>query len=168
LGIGIKSAFNLGDYEPGSFDAICMWEVIEHLRMPNAMLRDIRGLLKSSGVLAISTPNTNHWQARFNPEWWSEFKPPAHLIYYTEETLNDTLSRCGYKHTRFQKTRPNNLLPDVMTNLHKVRDVIGDGANRKTPLWPVTSAIYRVSSKIVGRKHHHDDSFVGLESYSQP
>ena len=45
-------------YEPGTFDIVTCWEVIEHLgRDPMHMLWEINRILKPEGLLVLTTPN---------------------------------------------------------------------------------------------------------------
>ena len=46
-----------------SFDVVTLWEVIEHVPNPRGMLLEIHRLLKPAGVLLMSTPNSESWQA---------------------------------------------------------------------------------------------------------
>jgi 2-polyprenyl-3-methyl-5-hydroxy-6-metoxy-1,4-benzoquinol methylase len=170
LGIEIKSAFDPTMFPDNSYSSITLWEVIEHLSDPLMVLRQVRQLLVPGGLIALSTPNTGHWQAQRRPEWWSEFKPPAHLIYFTETTLCDMLRRAGFANIVIQRIRPLAISPQTLATLHQLRDIIGDGANRRTFLWPLTSLIYRLTSSLVGVWHHRqypdDDLYVGLEAYA--
>jgi len=45
-------------FEDGSFTVVTCLEVIEHLRHPEKMLKEIRRVLGDEGVLLLSTPNT--------------------------------------------------------------------------------------------------------------
>lgn len=49
-----------------SFDVICMFEVIEHLERPDAILNLVTGWLKNDGVFVLSTPNKAIYQS-INP-----------------------------------------------------------------------------------------------------
>jgi SAM-dependent methyltransferase len=81
--LGIEVVESSDAFAPESFDVITMWEYIEHLIDPLQELRAIRPLLRSGGVIGISTPNTAHLQVdREARDWW-EFKPPAHLTFFT-------------------------------------------------------------------------------------
>lgn len=46
------------------FDCVIMGEVIEHLPDPDYILKEVRRVLKSEGVLIISTPNLVSWANR--------------------------------------------------------------------------------------------------------
>ncbi len=48
------------DYEPGEFDAIVMWDVIEHLVDPADAVRRLAGALKPGGKFVIETPNEKY------------------------------------------------------------------------------------------------------------
>ena len=49
-------------YPAGSFDYIIFTEVLEHFNFhPVAAMKKIRGLLKESGRLYLSTPDAKHW-----------------------------------------------------------------------------------------------------------
>jgi 2-polyprenyl-3-methyl-5-hydroxy-6-metoxy-1,4-benzoquinol methylase len=43
----------------GSFDAVVLWDLIEHVRDPAALLTRVRQLLTPSGLLFIETPNAD-------------------------------------------------------------------------------------------------------------
>lgn len=45
--------------QPKKFDIVCMFEVIEHLRNPNRILKYIKDSLPADGVFVMSTPNVN-------------------------------------------------------------------------------------------------------------
>ena len=51
----------LGDAE---FDAVTLWEVIEHLPRQVETLTALAARLRPNGLLMLSTPNTAHWQAQ--------------------------------------------------------------------------------------------------------
>lgn len=49
----------------GSFDYVVMLEVIEHLQNPYFVLREINRVLKTEGILLLSTPNILNLKSRF-------------------------------------------------------------------------------------------------------
>jgi SAM-dependent methyltransferase len=50
--------------EIGDFDVVLMLELVEHLIDPLPVLRKVRGVLKSTGFLILSTPNAAYYKWR--------------------------------------------------------------------------------------------------------
>lgn len=48
----------------GPFDVIVAADVLEHLRDPEALLLEMKGLLSDDGLLLVSVPNLSHWYGR--------------------------------------------------------------------------------------------------------
>jgi len=63
LDLGLPPGLSL---PPGRFDFIICADVLEHLRQPAGMLRDLRKLLATGGRLAASLPNSGHAYFRLN------------------------------------------------------------------------------------------------------
>lgn len=76
-----------------SYDAITLYDVIEHLPDPVAALREIRRLLAPEGVLHIVTPNVGGLQAKVLGRYWYHYKPGEHLFYFSPKTLRATVQR---------------------------------------------------------------------------
>lgn len=73
------------------FDAVSLFEIIEHVPEPLAVLRDSLRLLGPRGIVVISTPNrTGRPRA---PEALD--RPPHHLTRWTPQTLAVLLDRAG-------------------------------------------------------------------------
>jgi len=82
--------------KPGSFDVICIWDVIEHLGDPAAMLREIRRLLKPGGFLALSTHLLDSPAARLlGPRY--PFLQDMHVVHFTRSTLQRILADTGFE-----------------------------------------------------------------------
>jgi SAM-dependent methyltransferase len=89
----------LGDYaaEPESFDAITMWDYLEHSSDPRKELTICAGLLKKGGVIVCSIPNVDSWSYRLLKEKWIGFKNIEHFYFYRRSTL-DQLARLAGLH----------------------------------------------------------------------
>jgi 2-polyprenyl-3-methyl-5-hydroxy-6-metoxy-1,4-benzoquinol methylase len=48
----------------GPYDVVVCGDILEHVRQPEQLLSEIRGLLAPGGVLITSVPNFGHWYAR--------------------------------------------------------------------------------------------------------
>jgi SAM-dependent methyltransferase len=79
-----------------SFDAVVGWHVLEHVRNPKDQLQRIATLLKPGGVLALRVPNIAGFGARVAGQWWPWMCPPAHLWFFSRETLPRLLRACGF------------------------------------------------------------------------
>jgi SAM-dependent methyltransferase len=88
------------------FDAITGWDIIEHSRAPVELLRTARGALAPGGVIALSTPNQRSILDLVAGALYrmsggrvtaplEKFYIEQHFLYYTPETLADSLRRAG-------------------------------------------------------------------------
>lgn len=83
------------------FDIITLFNVFEHLADPIEVLSKIKKILKSKGLLVIDVPNefnlfqTAGRDANNLKDWW--VAPPAHLNYFSAETLTKLLEGEGFK-----------------------------------------------------------------------
>lgn len=82
------------------FDVITMYNVLEHVPDPHEVLRAVKKLLTSDGVLVVKTPN------EFNPfqvaaashfeldQWW--ITAPTHIFYFDFDSLGSLLDDIGF------------------------------------------------------------------------
>lgn len=83
--------------EPGSFDAVIMWHVLEHVRDPRDQLMHLATLLKPGGMLGLRVPNIESFGARATGQWWPWMCPPAHLWFFSAVTLPRLVAACGFE-----------------------------------------------------------------------
>ena len=62
-----------------SFDVIALWQVIEHLDGPLALLDSLAARLTAGGILALSTPNPEAFQFARMGKRWPHVDAPRHL-----------------------------------------------------------------------------------------
>lgn len=79
------------------FDAITLWETIEHLDDPLGCLHQVYPLLRPGGVLAVSTPNLDSLCYRLIGEKWWPIMPFEHLYYFNLKTLRKMLWKVGFR-----------------------------------------------------------------------
>jgi SAM-dependent methyltransferase len=79
-------------FEDGSFDAVVAGELLEHLQFPDALVKEIRRVLRPGGVLVGSVPNAFRLQSRLRflrgrpPE-----DDPTHLRMFTPDAMRALL-----------------------------------------------------------------------------
>jgi len=78
------------------FDLCVVSDVLEHVRSPLDLLREIHRVLKPGGALFIATPSIDSWSARFLRQKWMEFKA-EHLTYFDHQTLQTVLFKSGFR-----------------------------------------------------------------------
>jgi SAM-dependent methyltransferase len=73
-----------------SIDFVTMNAVIEHIKDPSNILKEINRVLKNEGLLFIRTPN---WQMDFK----NFFNDPTHVKPYSPATIRSTLKLVGFE-----------------------------------------------------------------------
>lgn len=86
--------------EKGAYDAVCFWDVIEHLVDPAADIKRAHELLKPEGILVIETQNVASRFAKMLGEKWHHFKYLEHLYHFSPETVAKMLDQCGFRVVR--------------------------------------------------------------------
>jgi len=83
------------------YDAIALWEVIEHLPRPIPVMKRLRSFVQPGGVLALSTPSWSGIPARVLRHRFPMITPPEHLTLFTRKGLNTVLSDAGFQPFRW-------------------------------------------------------------------
>ena len=78
------------------FDVCVLNDVIEHVRDPLALLREVRRVLRPGGAIFIATPCLDSWSARMMKERWMEWKP-EHLTYFNKANIQTALLKAGFQ-----------------------------------------------------------------------
>jgi len=70
------------------FDAICLWDVIEHMWDPLAVCRSLMARLTPGGHLLLSTPAADAPIARIMGRYWAFMTPPEHLSFFSRRSFD--------------------------------------------------------------------------------
>ncbi len=99
--------------EPGSFDVITMFGVLEHLHDPRGVLQHVCRLLQPGGALAVYVPNFHYLRlkdtgllSRLRTGRWSNLHPQEHLFQYTPRSIRRMLENTGFQCLRLDIGRP--------------------------------------------------------------
>ena len=77
------------------FDAVVLWDVLEHLIDPERSIEQAVAQLKPDGVLICSTPNISTTTAKIMGKRWAFMTPPEHLGFFNPASLSLLLSKEG-------------------------------------------------------------------------
>ncbi len=79
------------------FDLIILFQVLEHMVDPAAIVSECVRRLKPGGRMVISVPNIESWQARAGGTRWMHLDIPRHLFHFSARSLTAVLCRNGFK-----------------------------------------------------------------------
>ncbi len=84
------------DLPPGNFDAVTLWDTIEHIPCPKGLLTSIQNQLKKDGYFVFSTPNTKGFEWEVMQTAHVQLLPPGHVNLYNTENITDLLNKYGF------------------------------------------------------------------------
>lgn len=85
------------------FDAVTLWDVIEHVGNPRRTMEIINRILKDDGIVIISTPNIDGLFPKLSYKlakivnYWLSPEPPYHLFQFSKKTVEKLLRQTGFK-----------------------------------------------------------------------
>jgi SAM-dependent methyltransferase len=77
------------------YDLIILFQVLEHMADPVAIVSECERRLKPGGKIIISVPNFNSWQSHFGKAAWLHLDVPRHLFHFSATSLDVLLKRAG-------------------------------------------------------------------------
>ena len=69
------------------FNAVSIYNVLEHVSHPADIMLEIRRILKPGGILVVALPNIDSWQAKIFRMRWFHLDLPRHNFHFSPETL---------------------------------------------------------------------------------
>ena len=90
-------------FPSGSFHAITLWDVLEHIPSPSDAINQLNPWLEPSGWLFLNIPNISSVPARLMRKYWVLLLR-EHIWYFSPTTLQRLLEKCGFQ---LIATRPN-------------------------------------------------------------
>ncbi len=83
-------------FAPGTFQAITLTDVLEHVSDPISLFRAIRRLLAPGGTLLVITPDVDAWSRRLLGRQWFQFKH-EHVTYWNRKSLVRLAEATGFR-----------------------------------------------------------------------
>ena len=97
-GLNVKCGYLHDMHFPDEhFDIITLFEVIEHLKDPIGLLKECYRIIRPSGLLFITTGNTDSWTVRFLKEDWDYFDLKlGHISFFCSSSIRVLAERTGF------------------------------------------------------------------------
>jgi SAM-dependent methyltransferase len=103
---------------PGSFDAVTLWDVVEHLSDPRAALLEVARLLRPGGICSIATPDAGSLAARvLGARWEERQKMPEHIFFFDRPSLAALLRQCGFEPLEWTTVGKRMTIDETLTRL---------------------------------------------------
>ena len=82
-------------FQDNYFDAIVLWDVIEHLKPPQLIISQLKKKLRPGGFLLFSTPDISSLSAKLMKNRWHFMTPPEHLGFYSVKSAKVLIGNQG-------------------------------------------------------------------------
>ncbi len=83
-------------FNSNSFDVVTLFDVIEHVRDPKRLLKEVNRVLKYDGLIVVTTPNIGSICARVFKDRF-HLLDPLHLFYFSPKTISAILAKEGFR-----------------------------------------------------------------------
>ncbi|EKD93500.1 MAG: methyltransferase type 11, partial [uncultured bacterium] len=88
--------FRKENFPEAYFDFIALNQVIEHLKNPEKLLRDLKELLKPGGQLIVSTPNPLSAGRKIFGGKWLHWHVPYHVSFFSSKAMGMLCEKVGF------------------------------------------------------------------------
>lgn len=84
-------------FQPGSFDVITCFDLLEHVYQPRQFLAQVWQWLKPGGIVFTRLPNIDSWEARLFRSYWYGLELPRHLFHFSPQSLRNVMREKGFQ-----------------------------------------------------------------------
>lgn len=144
FGIDVLAAkFEEAKFDDNFFDAVTMWDYLEHTKSPAEVLKKLNAITKKGSIVVIASPNMDSLLEKIAGFCYRiSFKkiksplakqyPFSHSYHFTVSTLSKYLEKSGFKiikikkeNTHLERLNLNALTKAVLSVIFKVSNLLG-------------------------------------------
>lgn len=93
--LNAKPSDELFKLPAGSFNAITMWHVLEHVHQLHEYVSQLRHLITENGRIFIAVPNFTSYDAQHYKEHWAAYDVPRHLYHFSPQSMKALMKAHG-------------------------------------------------------------------------
>jgi len=79
----------------GSYDAVTLWHVLEHVHDLHPYMEQLKALIKPGGRIFIAVPNYTAYDAGVYGPAWAAYDVPRHLYHFSPDAMDSLLTSHG-------------------------------------------------------------------------
>lgn len=137
----IKNDLISANLKENTYDVITLWDVLEHLPDPSAVLIECNRILKDDGLLVIKTPDPSGIEASMFGKYWVGYEAPQHLFIFPRNVLINFLEKTDFRIKKLSQTGS-----DYAAPLLSLSFILSDHGQKK-----LASSLVKFSRSIIGR-----------------
>jgi SAM-dependent methyltransferase len=84
-------------FQPGSFDVITAFDLLEHVYHPRPFLAKVHEWLKPGGIFFTMLPNIDSWESRLFGNYWYGLELPRHISHFSPKSLKHAFTSLGFE-----------------------------------------------------------------------
>jgi len=96
-GLELQETDKLFNLRFGTYDAITMWHVLEHVHQLHEYIVQLKNLLTERGRLVIAVPNYTCYDEKVYKEYWAAYDVPRHLYHFSPKAMETFINKHGLK-----------------------------------------------------------------------
>lgn len=100
----VQDVMRPGLFEKESFDAVCLFQVLDHISNPTELLEECASVLRPGGHILALNHNVRAWSARLLGER-SPIVDIEHTYLYSPETMLGLFAKAGFTEARVHSVR---------------------------------------------------------------